>query len=193
MKAVVDSTQGDRFNFTSLDAIAPAIGVSKEEAGSIAQYLVDQGLIEWAAFGGIIAITHLGIREMEQAEREPEIPTRYLPPFNVIHIEHMTNSMVQQGTNQSVQYLSQPVLAAETSDLAGFLRGVRLRKADLGLAAEAEADLDAQLATLDAQMKSPRPKRVVLTAAGGVLVEILKSASSAAAGELVKQLPAILR
>ena len=54
------------------------------------------------------------------------------------------------------------------------------------------ADLDAQLATFEAHMKSPRPQRAVLKAAGGVLVEILKSASGSAARRTIKQLPNIL-
>jgi hypothetical protein len=193
MTTVYEKTHGDRFTFTSLADIAPVLSITTEEAGRIGQFLVDRGLIEWAAFGGVIAITHRGVVEIEQAQREPGSPTEFFPPFNVIHIEHMTNSHIQQGTTQSVQNINESVAAEETRALAEFLDDIRRRKSDLGLGAETVADLDAQVATLDAQMRSPQPKRAVLRMVGGVLMEILKSASGAAAGELVKHAPAVLR
>jgi hypothetical protein len=192
MKTVYDKTQGDRFTFTNIAEIAPAVGLSLEDAGRVGDYLVGEGLIKWAYFGGGIAITHQGIKEIEQALSQPERPTEHFSAaINVIHIGQMTGQ-IQQGTIGSVQHQVQSVGEAERAQLAHFVEEVR-RARPLPDAGDAGPELDAQLATIEAQMRSARPQRAVLKAAGGVLLEILKSASGTAAAELVKQVPSLLR
>jgi hypothetical protein len=194
MKTVYDKTQGDRFTFTNLAEIAPVIGLSQEDAGRVGEYLVGEGLIEWAYFGGGIAITHRGIKEVELALSQPDRPTEHFSPaINVIHIGQMT-SQIQQGTVGSVQNQQvQSVGEADITELARFVEEVKRARGDLPGGADAGADLDAQLATIEAQMRSPKPHRAVLKAAGGVLLEILKSASGSTAAELVKRIPSLLR
>jgi len=193
MNTVYTKTQGDRFTFTNLAEIAPVLRLSLQDAGRVGEYLVGEGLIEWAYMGGGIAITHRGIKEVEQALSQPDRPTEHFAPaINVIHIGQMSGQ-IQQGTIGSVQNQTQSVGDAEIAQLARFIEEVKRAKGDLPDGAEAGADLDAQVATIEAQMKSPRPHREVLKTAGGVLVEILRSASGGAAAELVKQLPTLLK
>jgi hypothetical protein len=152
MEAVYNATQGDRFRFTELGVIAPTIGLSEQEADQIAQYLVDEGLLGWAAFGGVIEITHRGIKEVEQARTQPDEPTVHFPPFNLIHVEHMSHSQIQQGTEGSVQQMAQGVSSDESNELRNFLAALNDVKRELELTVDAQAEMEAQLATIEAQL-----------------------------------------
>lgn len=193
MNTVYEKTHGDRFTFTNLGEIAPALNLNAEEAGVIGEYLVGEGLIKWATFGGGIAITHEGIKVVEEALSQPDKPTYYFPPaITVLHVGQNTGQ-IQVGTSGSVQKQVQGIGHSDQAELARFVQEIRRSRETLGVEANAGAELDAQLATIDAQMKSPRPQQAVLKGAGEVLVEILKSASGSAAAELIKQLPGIFR
>src|SRR6185437_4570001 len=106
-------------------------------------YLVEEGLLERVAFQGVIAITHHGVKEIEQARREPEKRTTHFPPINVIHIGQMTGSQIQQGTHDSVQQMSQSMTPEQITAVSRWLDAVR--GAELGVAAEVQAEFDAQL------------------------------------------------
>jgi hypothetical protein len=185
MDEVYRNTTGDRFTFTHLDPVATSLHLSREEAGAVAQYLVDEGLIEWTALGGGLGITHAGIKEVEQALSEPSKPTQHFPPVNVIHIEHMTQSQIQQGTVGSMQQMSQTVTPSESDAVREFVKTVKQQARELELAGDAEAELEAQIATMESQMKSARPKRAILKEAGTGVLEILASAPGREAVEEV--------
>jgi hypothetical protein len=191
LESVHDTTDGDRFRPTNVAEVAAVVGLSKEAAEGIAQFLVDEGLLKWHSFGGFIVITHAGRKEVEQARREPAEPTQHFLPANYIHIEHMTGSQLQQGTTGSVQQMSQTLTPDQSEVLTRWLDAVRA--AELGVAAEVQAEVDVQLATIDAQMKSARPLASIVRGAGQAVVEILKSASAGAAIELAKRVPDLFR
>jgi len=191
LESVHDTTDGDRFRPTNVAEVAAVVGLSKEAAEGIAQFLVDEGLLKWHSFGGFIVITHAGRKEVEQARREPAEPTQHFLPANYIHIEHMSGSQLQQGTTGSVQHMSQTLTPDQSEVLTRWLDAVRA--AELGVAAEVQAEVDVQLATIDAQMKSARPLASIVRGAGQAVVEILKSASAGAAIELAKRVPDLFR
>jgi hypothetical protein len=191
LERVFDTTDGDPSQDTNVDVIAPAIGLTKEAADPIAEYLIAEGLIEWSSFGGFLHMTHRGRKEIEQAREEPERSTQHFPPINVINIGHMTGSQIQQGTLESVQQMSQSMTPDQIAAVTRWLEAVR--RTELGLAADVQAEVDAQLATIDAQMKSARPLNSVVRAVGQAVVEILKSASTGAAIELAKRVPDMFR
>jgi len=65
LESVHDTTDGDRFRPTNVAEVAAVVGLSKEAAEGIAQFLVDEGLLKWHSFGGFIVITHAGRKEVE--------------------------------------------------------------------------------------------------------------------------------
>jgi hypothetical protein len=174
MEVVYNNTQGDPFQMTGLNAVAPAIGLSEEEAGKVGEYLSDEDLIKWTLGGGI-SITHRGVVEYEQALSAPATPTEHFPAVNYIHIGTMTNSQFQQGTMGSVQQM-QTVSSDEAGVLREFLAIIREQAKALRFAAEEEAELESQLATIEAQMHSAKPNRSILKAAGSAVLAILVSA-----------------
>src|SRR5437879_3192338 len=89
MQAIYELTDGDQSKSVHLSEIAPLLGVSFEVADGIAQYLVEERLLEWSSFGHNIEITHAGVNEVEEALEAPNRATVHFPAVNVIHIENM--------------------------------------------------------------------------------------------------------
>lgn len=190
METLYQYTQGDRHKFTDLDAIAASLGLTRDHVIPAANYLEDEGLIKFMSDQGHIALTHAGVKEVEQALSDPKKPTTHFPPFNLIHIEHMTQSQIQQGTVGGVQQITQVVTPGESDAIKTFLTSLEAVKLELNLTAEAEAELEAQVATIEGQMKSANPRRSILKEAGSAVVEILSSAPGRAAiEELLKRVP----
>lgn len=103
LNLLYEKTGGDKFNRVSMWELGNELGFERDETHSITQYLTGEGLMEYAALEGIIAITHYGVKEVEKALIHPEQPTHYFPPVNIINIEHMEGSQIQQGTISSTQ------------------------------------------------------------------------------------------
>jgi hypothetical protein len=87
--------------------------------------------------------------------------------------------------------MSQSMTPAQIEAVTQWLDVVR--GTELGVTAEVQADVDAQLATIEAQMKSSRPLLSIVRATGRALVGILKAASTAEAVELLKRVPDLFR
>lgn len=88
-----------------------------------------------------------------------------LNPSSVINIGTMTNSQIQQGSDGS----SIGLMQSHANDVADIVAAIREALSSLQLASEAKSELVSDLDTVDAQLKSPRPK-------AGVVRESLKSA-----------------
>src|SRR5262249_30748872 len=141
--------------------------------------------------GGLMSITHAGVKEIEEAIAAPEQETEHFPPLviaqNYIQVGSMTGSSIQQGTEGSIQVSDQGVdlrtLRALVADIRVAVQGAQLDQGDRD---EAEADLS----TLDAQLSSPRMKagimREGLASLQRILEGVIASGVSAAA---VPQLP----
>jgi hypothetical protein len=75
---VYDSARGRRNAGFSQNVIASNLGLAEELADPIAQYLVEEGLLEWFSMGHL-AITHRGIVEIETGIETPNQPTDHFP------------------------------------------------------------------------------------------------------------------
>lgn len=136
------------------------LGFLNPEIDKITDFLEGEGLIEYAGLGGEISITHKGIVEVEKALLKPDEPTTYFPPVNYIHVEQMIGSQIQQGTNQSSQ-----VLTYTTNDIeavAKFVLDMKSKLSELELSKDTQAEVEADLETIDSQIKSPRPKPSII-------------------------------
>jgi hypothetical protein len=70
LEAVYDATEGDSFKDTPEDQVVASLGMTRDAADPIAQYLVNEGLITWPTFGQI-AVTHAGVKAVERARTKP--------------------------------------------------------------------------------------------------------------------------
>jgi hypothetical protein len=162
LRAVYDETDGTTERMVQMSDIGAKVGFDDDLTGRIVTYLIDEGLLEWAAMGGLIELTHWGLKEVEEVLSTPEQPTEHFPSLivaeNVLNVGTMTHSQIQQGTTGSTQTLE----IIDVPALRDLVADVRAVSASLELEVESTAELEAELATIDAQLGSPRPKSHVL-------------------------------
>jgi hypothetical protein len=106
-------------------------------------------------------MTHAGVVEVENALTQPERPTHYFPPvINILHVQSMVGSQIQQGTHSSAQ--SQLVTQNDLDALKALVAALRQNLGSLPLDASARSEADAELHTVEAQLKSSKPKASIL-------------------------------
>lgn len=166
------------------------LGFSHAEVDRITDFLEGEGLISHAGLGGEISITHRGIVEVEAALSKPDEPTTYFPAVNYIHVGQMIASQIQQGTDRSNQ-----TLTYSNDDIAAILRfvsEVRIRLPELQLSDEFSAIMDSDIATIESQASSPRPKLAVIQECLSSIRTILEGiAGNAIATLLLQQIGAL--
>ena len=81
--------------------------------------------------GGIISITHYGIKEVEDAKASPAQPTHHFPAVNVINVGSMVNSAIQQASPDALQTI-QPG-DSRSGEIIEVLNQVRSALDNLGL------------------------------------------------------------
>jgi hypothetical protein len=89
---------------------------------------------------------------------DPGRSTHYFPPVNIIHIEHMQQSQIQQGTIGSLQTQTLPIVDAVI--LKALVH--EIRSADLSLSSTDRETLESDLETVDAQLKRPKSKHGII-------------------------------
>ncbi len=69
-------------------------------------YLINEGLIEFYGLGGVIRLTHNGIKEIEQAHENPSESTTHFSPINYINIHSTGDGNVINTGNDNVFSIS---------------------------------------------------------------------------------------
>lgn len=149
------------------DDLRAALRLDPEEANRIEQYLEEKGLIEFTVMGPHAAITNYGIDYVESALAQPDEPTPFFPPVNILNIGTVSHSQIQQGTTQSTQ--SGEWHGASGADLAKMVGELRDALEKSGVHGDDRTELDAQIKTLEAQATSKRPNSTIVREALGTL------------------------
>lgn len=103
MRLLYEETNGSTNATANEKELGLRFGWDDGTTDLVAEYLQGEGLLEYVAFGGTIAITHAGVVEVEQGLRTPGEPTSHFAAFNQINIGTATNVALQQGTTNSAQ------------------------------------------------------------------------------------------
>ena len=158
--ALYDLTDADPMQHLDFRTIGTRLGMDEQAASRVASYLSDRGLAKWATLGGSFGITTDGIDEAERLQDE--------------------------GSQAPLAVL---VLTPEEQQaVEAFLTAYRQSEDDLPITGDDRAELDADIATLTAQMRSPRPKRRLVRAIVGEVHRILNGAAGSAAYEGIVKL-----
>lgn len=172
--------------------IGEELGFTPIESGQIAKYLSNEGLVEYVTKGQI-KIEHAGVKEVEDILTKPEQPTEHFPA-NVtqyfINAQQITNSPIQQGTQHSTQTVSYSEEAIEkTKEFVELLKSIL---SEIPLENDDKAEIQAELATIESQLSSPRPKSNIIASSVNSISSILKSIpANVAANIIVNNLPAL--
>jgi hypothetical protein len=124
-----------------------------------------------------------------RARAEPEQATKYFPPvINILNIQTMTGSQIQQGTSGSTQ--TGTFSPQDFKALAAFVEELKGKLPELGLDGEDMHEAQAEVGTLEVQLSSNRPKPVIVRESLHTLRNLLEGATASAAATLL--LPKLL-
>jgi bifunctional N-acetylglucosamine-1-phosphate-uridyltransferase/glucosamine-1-phosphate-acetyltransferase GlmU-like protein len=108
-----------------------------------------------------------------------------------VHVEHMSNSQFQQGTQHSTQILEASRDLEKVNELLQLLKG-SLDK--MRLDSQKRSELEAEIGTIETQLASPKPKGTIIREAGRSIRNILEGAAgSSLATAIGNQLPLLLQ
>jgi cation transport regulator ChaC len=156
-------------------------GLPEEEAKAAWRYLKDRGLIDTFSIPYTARINGAGVDAIEGAQRWPDQPNANFPlvsyniVYNTMHVGTMQNSPVQQGGAQSTQQQTITFSDNQIADLSRFVNELASHLEELPIDAAQKRKVDAQLATLKAQL-SDEPDSVIVSQAGRTLRNILEGA-----------------
>ncbi len=178
--------------------VAHQIGLKdgeEDQLRAIVNYLEGERLIKanWVV-GGLpasVRLTHAGLREIEDALEHPDRPTQHFMPTNVLYVGQMLGSTIQQGTigsSQTVQIGSDSI-----EEIRVFIKQLKHSLDELDLNKDLRGEINAEVATVEAQLASPKPKTSILKEGLISIRRILEGAAGSAIGaQIAKQIPALL-
>jgi hypothetical protein len=161
LQKVYDLTDGGSSSIVDMWELGKELGFDRIKTKNVVHYLTEEYLIEPKLLGGGIAITHSGVIEIEDLYSNPDSSTRHFSPMNLIHIENMNHSSIQQGTYFSAQTISFDIENKE--DLKKIINEIEHIKEQLNLDRLVFDELTSEIDTLKSQLKSPKPKNIIVT------------------------------
>jgi hypothetical protein len=159
LEALYQRTGDDMSQRVQLEWVAGDINMDPETAAKIAQFLYLEELIALEQGGAGIYITNHGIFEVEQAVTRPKQETQHFPA-NVINVQTMTGSIIQQGTEGSSATIT--LGSSELAQIRNLLAEINNSIVSFDLSGDQAAELRADVASIDAQLQSPKPKCSVI-------------------------------
>lgn len=178
---------GSESRIVRLETIGNELGFNRDKSFQIGEYLKGENLLKFVTMGGGVQLTHFGVQEVEEAISNPDQPTEHFLPVNVINIGTMNNSQIQQGTINSIQ--TQIIEQAKIPEIQEILQKISNSLEQLELQGSDKEDLKIDIETVNAQLKSSKPKRSIILECFGSMTNILaNAASSALATELSEAL-----
>ncbi len=178
LEQVYEQTGGNKNTVVDLWHPGTTLGFSREETESIYDYLEGEGLVKAQALGGAIGITHAGIVEVEEALSEPQQPTQHFPA-NVISIGTMIGGAIQKDVQNSTQTVN--FGPQETQSIGDFVAKLKQHLPQVPLDNDAHLDATTQIATIELQLKAPKPNKTII----GESLRTVRNLLEGVAGNLV--------
>lgn len=168
MNAIYEASEGSESNFVSGPELLESLGLPDQELGDACKFLEGEYLIKvtrtmWGHLTPyIIQITHQGIKEMEESLQAPTMPTEHFPPaVSIINIQgDMIGSPIQSGSPGARQEVS--IGDINLDGVRNFLDQLEKVAPSVALPAEENRVLAGDIATIRAQIDSPRPKKQII-------------------------------
>ena len=152
-------TEGDRSIAFDMYQIGKELDFDEDLTDKITQYLEGEGLIRNEL--DYLSMSHIGVREVEEALTHPDIPTYYFPPINIISIKQMINSQIQQASPSVTQLIT--IDEDRYEEVKKIIQSLKESIDQLGLGSQQKSDLQAEIQTIEAQMSSTKPKGTFIT------------------------------
>lgn len=189
---------GDVSKYVNAGKIAESCGITdSSELKTAVDYLEGEYLVEAQriTFGipAMLRIKHSGVVEVEGAFSKPNEASQHFMPVNVLYVNQMIGSSVQQGTINSSQTATVTIQSSAVEELKKFVEvasaALSTVKTDNPLWQEVKSEVD----TLRAQSFSPNPKASIVKECLGSLGRLCENAAAGAIGtQLATYIPALL-
>ena len=151
--------------------------LSEEDARAAWSYLKERQLMQTYKMPYAARINAAGIDAIENAQRHPDQASSAFPSvsYNIVHnivnVDTMSNSPVQQGGIHSTQQQSASYTSQDISDLRQLVKEFTAHLEDLHLEAAQQRKAAVQIATINAQL-ADEPDPVIVRQAGRTLRNI---------------------
>ncbi len=193
LKALYEETGGSSSAYVETPyVLGESLGFPAHETMRIDEYLRGEGLVERLGLAGETTITHQGVVEIEAALSQPQKPTDHFPPVvNILNVQQMYGSQIQQGTSHSSQ--SQTLQAGDLKAIREFIGQLKQQLSTIGLSGDALQEATSDIATVEAQLASTKPKPGILRESLTSIRTILEgAASNVVASGLASQITTLL-
>ncbi|EHH0712000.1 hypothetical protein J7G24_004132 [Vibrio vulnificus] len=164
-----------------------------QDAINAIHYLYNEQMIKMTVMGGgfpaAIFIKHKGVAEVEQALSEPEKKTEHFNPVIITNnIGTMSNSSLQQATSNSSIQASYQLNTSEQLKFDELIKQIRveLESVRSQLSIEQAEDANAQLLTVESQLKSSKPQKAILEMSLNTLGDLTKGVASSGLWSLIQ-------
>jgi hypothetical protein len=179
LNRLYEVTDGDIHNIVDLSDVGADIGLSSDQSVAVMNYLQGEHLAKHQTIGGGVSITHYGVKEVEQALSHPDAPTQYFPPVvNIINVRNMVGSQIQQGTHDSTQHQNTSISQNDAAALQALVRSFREALDGLPFDTDTRSEAEAELLTVEAQLKSSKPKPAIVRESLKTLRNLLEGVAS---------------
>lgn len=175
LKKLYEITEGNALCSVNMWEFGNELEFTRQTTEQIVQFLVGENLVKYFTLGGNIVITHQGIVQVENALSEPDKPTLYFPPINIINVQNMAGSQIQQGTSESNQTYSSST--SDYKDVFGFIMELEGKLDELQLDSSDAQEISADVSTIESQIKSSRPKNLIIKESLKSIKNILEGAT----------------
>ena len=101
LRLLYERTNADPSQYLDDTELQRELEITRQQFVPIIMELASNGFVEMTQQSA--AITFPGIHEVERIESNPDRGTDYFPAINVMYVEQVSNSAIQQGTYHSNQ------------------------------------------------------------------------------------------
>ncbi len=138
----------------------------------IIDYLAINKLIKHNSKVESLEITPLGVSEIKILLQFPDKSTNNFLPLNLIDIGKVSNSTIEKGDKEKVN----PTIAfsATFQEIKKVTKVLRKYEDKLSLPIELHTELFCEIRTIESQLDSPKPKKVILTISLKTIKNILE-------------------
>ncbi|MES0491701.1 MAG: hypothetical protein ABUK01_17015 [Leptospirales bacterium] len=188
LKEVYKNSNGSQSYLFNIADIGKAINLDMNNTRNVAQYLIDEDLIEPMALGGLIRISHNGIKEIEGADENPTNPSTYFPPvsqiINNVNVHGDNSAPLQVGNTNSQQNISNSNINIEDTKHWVKLLEEIIEKENIR-----NQELSEEIETIKALLSTQKPKDSFVKKSIVTIKDILTGIASEAIKTLILSVP----
>jgi hypothetical protein len=176
MRRLKDEIDGSSAWSVDPRIIGHRMGLHGWDTSAIVNQLVEAALVE-EVYGEEVRLTDAGRREVEQSQ-SVSTDSQMAPKISM----HFSGNAygVQAGTVGSNQYVAVN-LVSERATIQAFLTALRQELDELPISAEERDIVTSDIDTVEAQLRSPKPRNAVLREAVSSLREVVLGAAGSGA------------